>query len=153
MLKERIISLLEKDPECLDMTLTMIQSAGRLLYSFEALILKVAGYHLQGDELDGTLRLPLNAPILLRKWVDYEVKLRPYLTEGMRAIPATARQVWEGEYGEVEAMALPFYEDELPDVYTVRWWDSLRTVRPDMIINFLRGEGVYELNGPTTKRR
>lgn len=155
MLKEKLIELLEADDEILNMSggFLTLDRWDHPQYDFVGLILKVAGYSLQSgpccgnsDCTDG-VRLPLNAPLLDKKWVEYE-NLLGLVDLKYREIPALARQLWEAEYGEEKAKQLPFYEDNVPNMPSW-WWDSVEEVRSHHIINYLNKDYPYELNGHT----
>jgi len=145
-LKERLKELLETDDEILNMGGGFL-TAGRWdrpRYDFVGLILKVSGYSLQSGPCCGNpecttgAKLPLNAPFLDRKWMEYEKRLGLTL-EQFQEIPALARQLWEAEYGEEEAKALPFYSDQV-EGEPAWFWDHLEEVQGYHLIGFLDGE-------------
>lgn len=148
-LKERIIRHLTEHPRALDMTEFMAPYS-RLLckHDLAGHILRAAGYHLQLHHSFNQPQLPLNAPWLDKKWIEFETQIGT--CEGVIHIPALARQVWEEDYGEREAMELPFYDERIPGMPMLRFWDELGNVRADDVIEFLKdgGDGVWKLNGP-----
>jgi hypothetical protein len=144
MLKERLIELLRAQPKILDMTCFMTNvSWNDIRYDIVGLILKVAGYSLQSDSA-GLPKLPFNAPLLDKKWVEFEAQHSGALKE----IPALARQIWAEEYGEKEAKELPIYDKA--HVHGDWWWDDLEQLNHNHLIAFLNGQrsDIYALNGP-----
>jgi len=152
-LKERLKELLETDDEILNMGggFLTFDRWDHNRYDFVGLILKVSGYALQSGsccenpECTDGVRLPLNAPLLDRKWVEYEKRLGLAM-ERYQEIPALARQLWEVEYGEKEAKELPFYSDHV-EGEPAWFWDDLEDVRDYHLIGFLDGEYSECLNG------
>ena len=147
-LKERIIQHLLTYPDTLDMEVYMAPYS-RLLckHDLSGHILRAAGYHLQVGEDTRQPKLPLNAPLLDKKWVDFELQLGG--CKGYIDVPALARQIWEEEYGEREAQELPFYDESVDAMPMLRYWDSLGSVNASDVIEFLQGDmAIYKLNGP-----
>ena len=154
MLKEKLIELLEANDEILNMGGSFLTTGewNKPQYDFVGLILKVSGYSLQSGGCscgnvhcsDG-IKLPLNAPYVDKKWVEYE-KLIGHTMEDYCQIPALARQLWEQEYGEDEAKQLPFYGDSGA---STMWWDDVEEVKEHHLINYMNKDYPYELNGHT----
>jgi hypothetical protein len=147
-LKEKISEHLLRNPDAFDMRHLMVPLSWRLsVYNFAGLILKHAGYSLQ---LSGNgIRLPLNAPLLDKRWIEFEEETGFCRNQDEVEIMACARQVWEDEYGEEEAKALPFYEEV--KAKGCMWWDDLSEVRANNLRMFLRGDKddmPYNVNGP-----
>jgi hypothetical protein len=151
-LKEKIINYLCEYPQLLDMTESMgSYTKTQCKFDLAGHILRAAGYHLQVGDSPREPKLPLNAPLLDKKWVEFEASLG---TDGVaQEIAGLARQIWEEEYGEREAQELPFYDSGCPEgMPMVRYWDCLDSVNASDIIEFLQGDmNIYKLNGPDDK--
>lgn len=146
-LKEDISAHLKRNPDVLDMRHFIVPLTWRLsVYNFTGLILLHAGYSLQIS--NGEVRLPLNAPHLDKKWVQYE-RETGFCPPHQIEIPALARQIWEENYGELLAKELPFYEDV--KAKGCWWWDNLKDVTANNLRLFLAGDKEdmpYNINGP-----
>ena len=109
-LKERIVERLRRNREILDMQHFLVPVSWKVsTYNLAGLILSAAGYELQLDKYN--VRLPLNAPLLDKKWYEFESKKGYCRVEQEVEVAACARQLWEREYGDQEAIELPFYEN------------------------------------------
>lgn len=146
MLKEKLIELLTKNPDIYHAYDFVLEGEDRRLqHDLVGLILKVSNCHLQTND-SGTPRLPRGAPGIEQKWLDYEFKSQRTLTDFI-SIPALARQLWAAEYGDREAMRLPFYDEPGEGEVLCRYWDDMESVTADLIIQVLRDyEDIYELN-------
>lgn len=112
MLKEKLTQLIQQMPYNLLIVgeTLRVRSGGVCTMNFPGLILMVSGYHLQGS--DEEPRLPLNAPLVDKCWMEYEEKTlirESYLCGERHEIAALGRQLWAREYGDREAEVLPFY--------------------------------------------
>jgi hypothetical protein len=144
-LKEDIIDLLQKNPDIYNQHFFLMEGEDHTLsFDLVGLIFKVARVHLQTDQ-DGNPRLPLNAPEVEQKWLDYENKGERTL-EQFRSIPALARQLWAAEYGAYEAMMLPFYDEAAEGEIPNRYWDDMDDVSEQDIIHMLQGGELESLN-------
>lgn len=146
MLRERLIELLDSDAGILDMEqVARSLSWNRSTYDLSGLILMLSGYTLQIDKSSPNgYRLPLNAPHIDKKWIEYEASLG--VEEGRIEIPALSRQIWEEHYGEKEAKQLPFYDHETGNVAEEVWWDDVDDVEAYQLISYLQGNDPHNIN-------
>jgi len=122
-------------------------------YSFPGLILKSCGYSLQlrTDPICGAEgRLPLNAPHVWNKWLEYEKTMDVAFDDITLEVPALARQLWADEYGEKEAMELPFYQAPSRTAYS---WGVGDYLDYRFLAEYLRGRrgDLRNLKAPTGK--
>jgi len=153
MLKEALIRALSQDKQVLDMRQLTIQvSWDDIRYDLIGLILKVSGYTLQVSlEVEcNVVKLPLNAPNIDRQWLTFEERTA-IAHQTYREISALARQLWAAEYGDDEAIALPFYEMN-SGIPGTRWWDDLCDVSQEDVVKMLKGEVIYKLNSVSKRR-
>jgi hypothetical protein len=144
-LKEDIIELLQKNPDIYNPNHFMLEGEDHALsFDLVGLIFKVSRVHLQTDH-NGSPRLPLNAPEVEKKWLDYEDKAERTLEE-FRSIPALARQLWAAKYGDREAMQLPFYDEAAEGEVLNCYWDDMDEVTDQDIISVLQGGEPDNLN-------
>lgn len=163
MLKEKLLEWLGPGDGLINMRRPMTGNRS-IEYNLAGHILRVSGYVLQartGDDYRTELnssRLPLNAPHVLKYWVEYENKILgsgDLYDEFTVDIHALARQVWANEYGDLEAQQLPFYdsnEDATEGFERIDWWwDDLTEVDTDHVLRWLRADKddmPYCINAP-----
>jgi len=150
MLKERVLKALSED-NCLFEPYFTVSETGSLLtplqFNLAGLICRAAGFTPQGNH--GDARLPLNAPIVEKKWLEFERLMsegtNPTRRERELEVFAFARQLWAEEYGDESARGLPFY-DKNQQVLGTCWWDCLSEVMTEDIVTILSDGFTMKIN-------